>query len=84
MRLEVTPNLICRCGHNLLNHKHAMPEATYCGYPGCKCDTFIGKPTPLDVLNAIKVLGAYVRETRYKSVTIGPEGGAYFEIRTID
>jgi hypothetical protein len=82
-QLHVTPNLICQCEHNLLSHEHYPPEADHCGYPGCKCDYFVGKPTPPDVIDAIKLLGAYVKEKHYASVKIGPEGGAYFELKMI-
>lgn len=83
-RLEITPNLICHCEHNLLSHKHLWEEDKHCGYPGCKCDSFVGKPTPPEIVNAIALLGAWVKEKNYKSVRIGPEGGAYFEIKVLD
>lgn len=81
--LTITPNIFCRCGHSLLSHTHYPPEAKHCGYPPCTCGHFVSKPTPPEVVDAIKLIGAYVKEAAYASVTIGPEGGANFTLKRI-
>ncbi len=76
-------NLPCKCGHNLLNHQHIESWGgpnSWCGFPGCECDAFIGAATPDDVLQAIKVLADYCQHVCYGSVTVSRQGGAAFAL----